>query len=50
LQQIIAAAFIRFSRQSSSDTGFLNLWATEEFLTGRDLVLLELSAFCKVNL
>jgi len=29
--------------------GFLNLWATEEFLTGHSFVLLKLSTFCKVN-
>jgi len=30
-------------------SGFLNLWATEEFLTGYGLVLLKLSTFCKIN-
>jgi len=30
--------------------GFLNLWATEQFLTGHGLVLLKMSAFYKLNL
>jgi len=29
---------------------FLNLWATEEFLTGHGLLLLNLSTLCKLNL
>ena len=34
----------------SSKAGFLNLWATEEFLKGNSLVLLKLNKFCKMNL
>jgi len=30
--------------------GFLNLWATEEILTGHGLVVSKLSTFCKLNL
>jgi len=36
--------------QPPLNAGFLNLWATEEFLTGHGLVLLKLSAFYKLNL
>jgi len=32
-----------------TSTGFLNLWATEEFLRGHSLILLNLSRFCKLN-
>ena len=30
-------------------SGFLNLWATENFLAGHSQVLLKLSRFCKLN-
>jgi len=38
------------NKESACRTGFLNLWATEKFLTGHGLLLLKLSTFSEINL
>jgi len=38
------------AEDETKNSGFLNLWAMEEFLTGHGLVLLKLSTFYKVTL